>query len=326
MNRVAPAQAQGWVTAAESQKTIDMVADRARKLAKVVQAAKSGDTRTLDTMFPGKRTKRYPKRIVIWDDKGNPVTGKSGNTRAKYSHPPLRETPSKMDDASKMWLEYRYGWTPLIHDIVDGMKALYADDLRKELIHRERITARGTAHQAGTVTSNSTSTINWAFGTLSATTVAEHDFTVRAYILYRPVMDTLLRRLNDFGAFDVPRAIWELVPWSFVIDWFIPIGDWLGALTPKVGVEVLASGYETTYKMKVVRTITNWVSNPASGDLRWDQSPIPIGTADQVEMTEVNRNPHLLTPTFPPVQVKLNLNRMVDAVSLLKGQRPRYHL
>jgi hypothetical protein len=29
---------------------------------------------------------------------------------------------------------------------------------------------------------------------------------------------------------------WELVPYSFVIDWFLPIGNWLTAIAPLVGI------------------------------------------------------------------------------------------
>ena len=320
-NRVNPASSQSLVTALEAHKTLDMISDRAMKIAKVIQACKSGNTRLLDIMFPNKRTTRYPKRVVVWDDAGRPIVGKSGVTAARYGHLPQKATPSKMEQSQRLWLEYRYGWTPLVHDIVDTLKAMYADDLRKELIQRERFIARGKASHKGVITSAQSSSINWAFGTVSALTEADHDYTVRAYILYKLSGDRLLRRLNDFGAFDVPKAIWEITPWSFVLDWFIPIGDFLGALTPKVGVEILASGYTVDYTLKVKRTVSGWVSNPATGDLAWDQSPIPIGGADLVEMTESSRYPHLSFPTFPPIEVKLNLKRMVDAVALSRALR-----
>lgn len=320
-NRVEPAASQTIVTVLEAHKTYDMIIDRARKLAGAIQAVRHGDVRRLEFMFPNKRTRSIPKRVVVWDDRGNPVVGKSGKTAARYAHLPTQQTPSKMEDARKLWLEYRYGWTPLVHDIVDSMKAMYADDLRQELIQRERFIARGKASHKGVITGSAVNSSNWAFGNLTASNEASHDYTVRCYILYRYSGGRLLRRLNDFGAFDVPKAIWEVVPWSFVIDWFVPIGDYLGALTPKVGVEVLASGYETSYTLKVKRTVTNWVSNPASGDTAWDQSPIPIGAADTVEMTETVRYPHLSFPTFPPLEAKLNLKKMVDAVALFRGLR-----
>ena len=320
-NRVQPAQAQSWVTAMESHKTIDMLVDRTRKLAKTVSAVRVGDVVTLQNMYPRKRTRKRPDRVVVWDDKGNPVTRKSGKTENRWSHPPVKPTPSKMDKASELWLEFRYGWSPLVHDIVDTLKAMYAEDLRQELIKRERVTARGLASNKGQTSSTSSSSANWAFGTLTATSVAEHECTVRAYILYEPIANFGLRRLNDFGAFDVPRAIWELVPWSFVIDWFIPIGDWLGALTPKVGVNVLAEGYEVVQKCAVTRTVSSWVSIPATGDLKWTESPIPIGDRDSVVADITYRHPFLITPSFPPVDVRLNIKRLVDAVALLKSVR-----
>jgi hypothetical protein len=37
---------------------------------------------------------------------------------------------------------------------------------------------------------------------------------------------------NPFGTsgWDVVRAVWERIPWSFVFDWFVNVGDWLASL------------------------------------------------------------------------------------------------
>jgi len=321
MNRVEPAKSQSLVIWLERHKTFDMIIDRTKKLASVVQAVKKGDLHRLEFMFPGKRTKVYPKRVVLWDANGNPITGGPKGDRTRYGHLPLKPPPSKMEDARKLWLEYRYGWTPLVHDIVDSLKAIYADDLRNQLTQHERFTARGKATFSGQTVS-SVAALREFFGTSTAESTASHDFTVRAYILYRMSSEFgLARRLNDFGAFDVPRAIWEVVPWSFVIDWFVPIGDYLGAMTPKVGVEVIASGYQVKYNLEVSRKVKSWVPAPSSGDLAWDQSPIALNTGDLVSLIDNWRIVPLPLPTYPPVEVKLNLKRMVDAVASFKGLR-----
>lgn len=320
LKSVQPNLSQSWVTLAERKKTMDMITDRVRKLADVVQATTHRDVQRLEFMFPGKRTKRYPKRVALWDANGNPMTGPKAD-RYRYGHLPTRPTPiSKMDEASKLWLEFRYGWSPLVYDIVDSLKAMYADDLRKELIQRERFTSRGFSNFTGAVTSTAS---NAALdGTQSIRKDATHEVSCRAYILYRMSSPMgIARRLNDFGAFDVPRAIWELVPWSFVIDWFIPIGDFLAAHTPKVGVEILASGLETKWNIHVSRTVTSYVSSPATGDLSWTAPIVPVGSVDSGYQETWWRSPGALHPTFPPVEVNLNLKRLADAVALFKRVR-----
>jgi hypothetical protein len=37
---------------------------------------------------------------------------------------------------------------------------------------------------------------------------------------------------------DVPATLWEIVPYSFVVDWFVNVGDWLQAITPVPGITV----------------------------------------------------------------------------------------
>jgi len=269
-------------------------------------------------MFPGKRTPQYPKRIVVWDENGSPIIRKNGKPLAKYSHPTRRLDPNRIDEATKLWLEYRYGWSPLVYDIIDTLKAMYADDLRKELGKKEVLRASSLKEQSQTVISSSTGSDG--LGTITAELKRLYEARSKVYILYEWYQpEGLLRRLNDFGIYDVPRAIWEIVPWSFVADWVCPIGDFLGALTPKFGVNILAAGITNELKLTVTRTATGYVSSPPSGNLMWSGTSIPPGTQQKCTYTTKVRTPGLPLPSFPPIEVKLNLKRMVDAVALFRG-------
>jgi hypothetical protein len=221
-----------------------------------------------------------------------------------------------MDDSLKLWLEFRYGWTPLVHDIVDSMKAIYAADLRGELITRDRMRAYGKAAGTVKVVGSSTTKNFFVNGIVSQETVL-HEVEMRSFVLYRwaNLGDRVLRRLNDFGAFDVPKAIWEIVPWSFVVDWFIPIGDYLGALTPKVGVEVLASGLTSRRTTTVTQKIT---SSPTNSN-NWTNGCLVVGDERTQVFTSLTREVPLPALTFPPIEVSLNTKRLLDSVALMKG-------
>lgn len=323
LNRVEPAKSQTIVTALEAHKTFDMIVDRVRKLADVVQLVRGRKKRQLELMFKGKK-RPLPKRVVVWDPSGAPRTFKNGRPQVLYGHLPTVPTSSRMDESLKLWLEYRYGWSPLVHDIVDSLKAMYAADLRRELIQHPRLYASGKSSFSKTVSSSLSATNGW--GTYTANKIAVHELNFKAYILYK--VDTpngLVQRLNDFGAFDVPAAMWEITPWSFVIDWFIPIGDYLGALQPKLGVTVLAAGLTSKYKMEVTRTCTGFVSNPASGNLQWNYGSVQIGASDRAKMDTKSRNTNRLYPSFPPLDVKLTSKHMVDSIALLKGLRQSHN-
>lgn len=327
LNRVEPAKSQSLVTALEAHKSINMLLKRTKVLAQAIELIKSTKhprgvkVRLLDRMFPGKRTIRYPRKVVRWDHDGSPIVRRNGKPDIRYAHPPtMKLQKDKLSEAAQLWLEYRYGWTPLVLDIVDTLKAIHAADLRKELLPRAvRKYASGQAQQDYSVVTSQSADLQ---GPMTANVVANHSVEVKAYVLYSwDVPGGMVQRFNDFGAFDVPRAIWEIVPWSFVIDWFVPIGDFLGALSPKIGVTTLASGYTVRRKLSVTRTVASWASNPATGNLQWNTSPIPIGSQDSCSVDLKVRTVPLGLPTYPPTKVQLNLKRMVDAVSLLRGLR-----
>lgn len=48
---------------------------------------------------------------------------------------------------------------------------------------------------------------------------------------------TPTRVLQQLGLIDPTQIAWEVAPWSFVVDWFIPVGEWIMAQTSDVGLQ-----------------------------------------------------------------------------------------
>lgn len=335
LNRIAPPTSQSLVSLAELPKTVELIAGRARKIADIVVAVMRKDVRKLKQLCgePPKRYEKYPKAVVLWDNHlGAPIVNKSGKTRRKWAHTPLNKAKlDRLSESAKLWLEYRYGWSPLVYDLVDQMKAFDAATRRQGKVEASNspMTADGRAvfkakaleKLSGTLSSNfTTSVLGGGRGTQAWRRDITQKVEVHAYAHYCHSVSGFSSKLNDFGAFDVPRAIWELCPWSFIVDWFIPIGDWLGAITPKVGVEILASGVVVHDVKSVTRVVTGWTP-AATGPGTWPSTYLPIGSSDTAERTLLNRAVGLALPSHPIVEVKLNLKRLVDAVSLFKRLR-----
>jgi hypothetical protein len=57
-----------------------------------------------------------------------------------------------------------------------------------------------------------------------------------------------MKQLAQIGITNPALLVWELIPYSFVVDWMIPVGDWLSSLDALVGVEDLrvVRGYKIT--------------------------------------------------------------------------------
>jgi len=133
------------------------------------------------------------------------------------------------------WLKYRYGIMPFVRLLNDT------------LVVGSRIRTRRETARAGTATGSRevfTSPITYgSFHNSWFVRTCDWEASVRAGILYE---------YRDFGnkygfsLSNVPAAIWELTPWSFVVDWFANTGDFIRALTPKLQVRQLATwlGYQ----------------------------------------------------------------------------------
>lgn len=83
---------------------------------------------------------------------------------------------------------------------------------------------------------------------------------------------TTLRTLNQLGLVNPASLAWELIPWSFVVDWFIPIGPLLSVLTAPAGL-IFISGTDN-FKVQLTGPYTHWytylgkVGMPASGTVQ----------------------------------------------------------
>lgn len=127
------------------------------------------------------------------------------------------------------WLEYSFGWAPLIGDIQSGLEA-YRGLLRKE--EHQRIQASGKVEadlgaQYGELYGNRI----W----FNYQTRRTQSCTVRYIASVRATKtgpdDAIGRAMDSFGfRWDefIPTA-WELLPWSFFIDYFSNIGEVLSA-------------------------------------------------------------------------------------------------
>lgn len=322
LNGINRSSASSLVSLAELGKTKQLILDRTRKLVKAARFAEQGDIRSLDKMFPGKRTRRLPKKIVVWDDTGSPVVRKNGKLVVRYAHTVLNnKSKAVLQPAARLYLEYRYGWRILVYEIIDTLKAAYAAQLKDERTPREYLTVRRTRRLVSTQVVESAKPAQ--SGTFILKTTVSHEADVSAFCKYVVTSGnhSLAQRMNDFGVFDIPRSLWDVVPLSFLADQLVPISSWLGALTPKVGVEILQSGANITAEKRRERKVVSYTANsPTSGS---STSPIGTGHSDMLTMRKFERRVGLRVPTFPPIDVKAGIAFWTDVAAILKsGARP----
>jgi hypothetical protein len=174
-----------------------------------------------------------------------------------------RVSKLKSKDISGRWLELQYGWLPAISDTFEAAKAYEA----ATSMRKTRVKANGWT---ATTYEGSASPSNYhAPGTARTS----------RRVIYEMEEDISLPR--SLGLEDPLSVVWEIIPYSFVIDWFLPIGTYLEnlAVIPnlrgrfitttrqtkqaayKYGITPAYRGYRRVYfDLKVTRACTTGLS------------------------------------------------------------------
>lgn len=155
---------------------------------------------------------------------------KLADTLERESRRIAKGKPSQVaSDLASLYLEFRYAVRPMIFEVEKGLDALRRDTTFRPI----RKTARakeGDKVQASKVSTGVTSGINY-----TKTESFSREIAVRCGFLYEDVVDPGLSATWGMRLSDIPAALWELTPLSFVYDWFGNMGDFISAITPVGG-------------------------------------------------------------------------------------------
>lgn len=219
-------------------------------------------------------------------------------------------------DFSGRYLEYLYGWKPLADDVENAFQSMI-DGYTGPEQKRFRLQVRGRRKLRDTVQlSRNVSayfSLNWQveqdlLREQSAKLVLNYAFPAQA--------GEMLPTLTPFG------TAWELAPWSFVVDWFIPIGNWVGAME--------ATQY-AIYMQNAVLTRSVKVTSQPQLPSRWsirrsiagyvaDQGLPPAVSGSGFYMTREVLSPVSVLDRirFPSFSSKFGLPQATQALALLQ--------
>lgn len=138
----------------------------------------------------------------------------------------LRRRPQTVKDKERnlaeLWLEYAFGWAPLLNDVSDAGKALNRLDYWE--IPRKRIRARGR-EESVVISASSLLHNNFNFRLESLNgTLAQVQYVGQVQSrAMNPVQ--YQARLLGVSLRDFVPTVWELVPWSFMVDYFTNVQE-----------------------------------------------------------------------------------------------------
>jgi hypothetical protein len=198
--------------------------------------------------------------------------------------------------ASEAWLTYRYGVMPVVRDIGAVIQGL------KEKVGNVRRTTRASGNLSRYAYSSQSYVLGSPAYTLLYGIQKTDEVIVRAMSLDEYVVS--LYENIGFTTKGLVTLPWELIPYSFVADWFVNLGDFLQALVPLPGVQQLGSCLTTR------RVITNIYS------------PISMNRSTYVTLRQISGSclsrltTKVRTQLFPPSLVVKSDFKFDDATRL----------
>jgi hypothetical protein len=200
------------------------------------------------------------------------------------------------DELSSTWLSLQYGWMPFISDIHDSAKLI-------ERIMTGKIRNSWRVQHTKKVFAPS----NFP-GAPAEDGVAT---TLRHRLVYRTALGW--GGLQELALISPSTIAWEVLPWSFVADWVLPVGTWLDTLRV---LPTLTGDWTRSVKSEKVFTQSYWgvgIQTISPYSRKSGSFTRTVGTSGLSVPTPSWKSP-----------ISSDYRRAVNAIALLAQQRLKF--
>jgi hypothetical protein len=129
-------------------------------------------------------------------------------------------------DIADQWIALQYGWKPMLSDIYGLVNGLHVrETAQRPKIFRASASSEYSAQSANTWVNAKGAQEPWG---MRATKVS-CKYTVQAF------PNAALASPSALGLTNPLVPLWEILPWSFIVDWFLPVGNYLDQLSADHG-------------------------------------------------------------------------------------------
>lgn len=263
---------------AEAGKSVEMITDAAQRLARAAREAKKLNW------------------WAVYDALGvSPKEADRFKGRLK----------SNADAFSSNWLALQYGWKPLLMDMDSAAQSLAAlQSVRPSQQFPTEVRVR--LQRAKTFDSGVTLQVSpdiECYGRLSVS-------VSKVLVMKAWVSNPQIYNAASLGLTNPAAIAWELVPFSFVADWFLPIGDVLNSIDALHGMTVgdCYIGVKRTSTFEAKSLSSRWFNGKSSVN----------GTSSRLEvLRRTDVSPSAYIPSSIPLSFDIGTTRATSAITLL---------
>lgn len=209
-------------------------------------------------------------------------------------------------------LLFNFGIRPLLADVEGAAKHLASTLMQKETIvykvvqkDRDETSQKfGSAHSL--ITRDQLLNI-------------KTEVTVKHVIKVKIDNSGILDQAKRLGLLNLPSTLYELTPWSFAIDWLIPIGEWLNTYDAFVGLTVEEYHVTTVVKQQVMCVSTHdGITGEYFGFDAKTSGNVGVWVKDNMKIARVIKNNSIPHPPLPSLRDPVTTTRIVNSLALLR--------
>lgn len=265
------------------QQTVDFIAETAGKFARTLRSLKKGDLGgARRALFGGSATSREAKRFKAESDK------------------------NWYQCMSNQWLEMQYAWSPFLSDIYAGMDLWNTFPRRPtKVIGQEEVTRSSVIF-----------TRDFHGGNIDRKTTAEHKLRIRETMfcdLEDSAISSLTTSASQIGLTNPALLAWDVLPFSFVVDWFLPLGSYLSSMDSMLGIKFKRTVVATKYEAKIL--------NEFYGNGRYNQNISRVSGYASSRSIQKDFRRHISyiapRPIFPSFKNPLGTSHAMTSLSLM---------
>jgi len=227
----------------------------------------------------------------------------------------LRANLLTASEAANRWLQFRYGLRPLLHDLASLRNAYQEIGKSRYTTYYGYATGEDTNAQSGVWTTQSSS---WDYSIRYRHTKTQA-VSCRAGVIVQNYGPTSRGVADTFGLTDLFGTAWELVPYSFVIDFVFNTSKFINAWSPSFTTAIQGSFVTIRDEVTSFSDIGPGVENPGGaspGDFDHTiEASVSGDYMDYVRTTTRLANPDL--PSLPTWNNRLTAAKMIDILALL---------
>lgn len=208
-------------------------------------------------------------------------------------------------------MEYKYGWTPLLMEVKGAAEFLAQQHVTRP--PRFKVHASERRDYPKTQTTNF---VPWG-GTIAnaqyvETLVATNTATVK---IWCELTNPHLSAVQQLGLTNPALIAWELIPFSFVFDWFISVGDFLEASTALSGVHVRRAMQSNVVTYAYSKNVPS--TSRVNGSYTYNNGHYFTQATNRHYARQVTSP--VTAEIYPPKNKGLNFQKLITSLALIKG-------